>query len=157
MPFSLHMRAKLSFAHRLQTATMASSRTSARNNSPRVQNNGSWVSNVSLQRRLATQTVTMLTSCRQVLSEVELRRIFHVCKGWANSSFVCICKEKYGSIHEATRAIRLLIVWKSSTHPKPRPGGLGRGFVQHFHTCSVQTVRFGLLYRNILFHDLILW
>ena len=70
-----------------------------------------------VHRRLATQTVTMLTSCWQVLSEVELRRIFDVCKRWANSSFACICKEKYRSIHEAIRAIRLLIVWKSSTYP----------------------------------------
>ena len=35
--FSLHMHAKPSFAHRLQTAKMASSRTSAQNNDPRAQ------------------------------------------------------------------------------------------------------------------------
>ena len=35
--FSLHMHAKPSFAHRLQTAKMASSRTSAQNNGPRAQ------------------------------------------------------------------------------------------------------------------------
>ena len=104
-----------------------------------------------VQRCLATQTVTMLTPCWQVLSEVELRRIFYVCERWANSSFACICKEKYGSIHEAARAIRLLFVWKSSTYPQPRPGGFGRGFVRHFHICSARTARFGLLYRNILF------
>ena len=57
-----------------------------------------------VQRRLATQMVTMLTSCWQVLSKVELRRIFDVCKWWANSSFACISaftcsKEKYGLIH----------------------------------------------------------
>ena len=34
------MHAKPSFAHRLQTAKMASSRTSAQNNGPRAQNNG---------------------------------------------------------------------------------------------------------------------
>ena len=38
--FSLHMHAKPSFAHRLQTAKMASPRTSAQNNGPRAQNNG---------------------------------------------------------------------------------------------------------------------
>ena len=39
---------------------------------------------------------------------------------------------KAGSIHEATLAIRSLLVL-------------------HFHTCSAPTPRFGLLYRNILF------
>ena len=39
-----------------------------------------------VQRRLATLTVTMLiSSCWQLSSEVELRRIFDVCKRWANS------------------------------------------------------------------------
>ena len=37
---------------------------------------------------------------------------FDVCKRWANSGFACICKEKYGSIHEATRVIRSLLVQK---------------------------------------------
>ena len=41
--FSLHMHAKPSFAHRLQTAKIASSRTSAQNNGPRAQKNGPWV------------------------------------------------------------------------------------------------------------------
>ena len=41
--FSLHMHAKPSFAHRLQTAQMASSRTSAQNNGLRAQKNGTWV------------------------------------------------------------------------------------------------------------------
>ena len=42
--------------------------------------------NGAVQRRLATPTVTMLiSSCWQVSSEVELRRIFDVCKRWANS------------------------------------------------------------------------
>ena len=104
-----------------------------------------------VQRRLATKMVIILTSCWQVFSEVELRRIFDVCKQWSNSNFACICKEKYGSIREATRAIRLLIVWKSSTYPQPRPGGLGCGFVLRFHTCSARTARFGIVYRNILF------
>ena len=40
MIFPLHMHAKPSFAHRLQTAKMASSRTSAQNNDPSAQNNG---------------------------------------------------------------------------------------------------------------------
>ena len=84
-----------------------------------------------------------------MLSEVELQRIFDVRKQWANSSFACICKEKYGSIHET---IRLLIVWKSSTYPQPRPGSLGRGFVLHFHTCSARTARFSLLYRNTILY-----
>ena len=39
------MHAKPSFAHRFQTAKMASSRTSAQNNGPREQKNGPWVSN----------------------------------------------------------------------------------------------------------------
>ena len=38
--FSLHMHAKPSVAHRLQTAKMASSRTSAQNNGPRAQKKG---------------------------------------------------------------------------------------------------------------------
>ena len=42
--------------------------------------------NGAIQRRLATLTVTMLiSSCWQLSSEVELRRIFDVCKRWANS------------------------------------------------------------------------
>ena len=36
--------------------------------------------------------------------------------------------------------------------PRPRPVGLGRGFMLHFYTCSARTARFGLLYRNILFN-----
>ena len=39
-----------------------------------------------VQRRLATLMVTMLiSSCWQLPSEVESRRIFDVCKRWANS------------------------------------------------------------------------
>ena len=42
--------------------------------------------NRAVQRRLATLTVTMLvSSCWQLSSEVELRRIFDVCKRRANS------------------------------------------------------------------------
>ena len=42
--------------------------------------------NGAVQRRLATLTVTMLiSSCWQLLSEVELRRIFDDCKRRANS------------------------------------------------------------------------
>ena len=42
--------------------------------------------NGAIQRRLATLTVTMLiSSCWQLLSEVELRHIFDVYKRWANS------------------------------------------------------------------------
>ena len=41
--FSLHMHAKASFAHRLQTAKISSSRSSAQNNDPGVENNGPWV------------------------------------------------------------------------------------------------------------------
>ena len=42
--------------------------------------------NGAVQRPLATLTVTMLIlSCRQLFSEVELRRIFDVRKRWANS------------------------------------------------------------------------
>ena len=37
------MHAKPSFARRLQTAKMASSRTSAQNNGPSAQEKGSWV------------------------------------------------------------------------------------------------------------------
>ena len=50
--FSLHMHAKPSFAHHLQTAKMASSHTSAQNNGPRVQNNRSWVKRVLLERKM---------------------------------------------------------------------------------------------------------
>ena len=115
------MHAKPSFAHHLQAAKMALGR--------KTMAIGCQVFHYSIkrfkhglrgfidavQRRLETQMFTMLTSCWQVLSEVELRRIFDVCKRWASPSFTCICKEKYGSKHEATRAIRLLIVWKSNT------------------------------------------
>ena len=77
-------------------------------------------------------------SCWQVLSEVELRRIFDVYKRWANSGFECICKEKYGPIYEATRAIRSLFMWKFSTYLWPRPVDLDRAILLHFHTCSAR-------------------
>ena len=38
-------------------------------------------------------------------------------------AFAWICKEKYGSIHEASRAIYSLFVSKCSAHPRPRPVG----------------------------------
>ena len=86
--FSLHMHAKPSFAHRFQTAKMASSRTSAQNNGPRAQKRPLGVKlsplgvtcfnraqnavkclthglrgfNVAVLRRLAMLTVTMLMS-----------------------------------------------------------------------------------------------
>ena len=44
--FPLHMHAKTSFAHLLQTAKMGFSRTSAQNNGPRAQNNGSRAQNI---------------------------------------------------------------------------------------------------------------
>ena len=69
--------------------------------------------NGAVQRRRATQTITMLTSRRQLLSEVELQRICDICKRWANSEFACIYKKKYGSIHEATLAVRELPVLAS--------------------------------------------
>ena len=74
-----------------------------------------------VQRRLATQTVTILTSCWQVLSEIELGRIVDVYKRLANSGFACICTEKYRSLHEATRAIRSLLVWKLVNDRTPSP------------------------------------
>ena len=46
------MHAKPSFAHRLQTAKMASSRTSAQNNGPRAQKNGPWVIRVLIERKM---------------------------------------------------------------------------------------------------------
>ena len=52
--FSLHVHAKPSFAHRLQTAIMASSRTSAQNNSPRAQNILLYLSTWMLVQRNAT-------------------------------------------------------------------------------------------------------
>ena len=50
--FSLHMYAKPSFAHRLQTAKIASSRTSAQNNGPIAQKNGPWVKRVLIERKM---------------------------------------------------------------------------------------------------------
>ena len=46
------MRAKPSFAHRLQTAKMVSSRTSAQNNGPWVQNNRPWVKRVLMEGKM---------------------------------------------------------------------------------------------------------
>ena len=84
--------------------------------------------NGAVQRRLATLTVTMLiSSCWQLSSEVELRRIFDVCKQWANSGSYEFVKKNM---------VRYM-----------RP----HGRFAHFYTCSAPTARFGLLYRNILF------
>ena len=81
----------------------------------------------------------MLTSCWQVLSEVELRRTFAVCKRWAKLGFLCIFKEKCGPIHAATRVFRLLQVWKRSTNPRPRPIGRGLGHLQTSKMSSSRT------------------
>ena len=82
MNFYLQMHAKPSFAHRLQTAKMASSRTSAQ----KCLTHDLRGFDGAVQHRLATLTVTMLTSsCWQLSSEFELRRIFDICKRWANS------------------------------------------------------------------------
>ena len=102
----LHMHAKPSIAHRLQTAKIAYSRTVVCKimalrrkvfyQSIKCFNHGlrAFNGNGDVQSRLATQTVTMLTPGWQVLSEVELRRIFDVwrprCKRWVNSGFECI-------------------------------------------------------------------
>ena len=50
--YSLHMHAKPSFAHRLQTAKMASPCTSAQNNGPRARKNGPWVKRVLIERKM---------------------------------------------------------------------------------------------------------
>ena len=102
---------------------MAYSRTSAQKNGPRAQsvfrnsvkrfNHGPRAFNGGVRHRLAMQTFTMLTSFWEMVSDVELRRIFDVRKRWANSGFAWICREKYGSIHEVTRAIRSLLVWNA--------------------------------------------
>ena len=46
------MHAKSSFAHQLQSAKMASANISAQNNGPGVQNSGSWMWSVSLERKI---------------------------------------------------------------------------------------------------------
>ena len=74
------------------------------------------------QRRLATLMVTMLIlSCWQLSSEVELRRIFDVCKQWANSSSHEFVKKNMVRYKSPKRAICSLLVYKGSTHPRPRP------------------------------------
>ena len=57
-------------------------------------------------------------------------------------------KKKYGSIHEATRAIRSLLVWKCSTYRWPRL----RVHAAFLHSQCANR-RFGLLYRNILYRN----
>ena len=100
--------------------------------------------NGAVQRRLATLTVTMLiSSCWQLSSEVELRRIFDDCKRLANSGsdeFVKKNMVQYMRPHGRF----------AHCSCKNAALGLGRGFMQHFYTCSAPTARFGLLYRNIL-------
>ena len=58
------MHVKLSFAHRLQTAKMASSRSSAQNNSLKAQNNGVWVQSVVLERKMFYTVSVVLTMLR---------------------------------------------------------------------------------------------
>ena len=41
---------------------------------------------------------------------VRKEAFFAVCKRCANEGFACMCKEKYGSMDKATRAIRSLLV-----------------------------------------------
>ena len=98
-----------------------------------------------VQHRLATRTVTMLTSCWQVLSEVDLQRIFDFCKRWANSSFACICIQIYFDTWGHTG---------DSLTDRVKERHLKSGFVLHFHTCSARTARFGRLYRNILISNM---
>ena len=107
--------------------------------------------NGAVQRRLATLTVTMLiSSCWQLSSEVELRRIFDVCKRWANS----------GS-HEFVKKnmVRYMRPHGRFAHCSCKHGALtldlglsaSAACMLHFYTCSAPTARFGLLYRNIIF------
>ena len=89
--------------------------------------------NGAVQRRLATLTVTMLiSSCWQLSSEVELRRIFDVCKRWANSGLHKFVKKNM---------IRYMRPHGRFAHCSCKV---------HFYPCSALTARFGLLYRNIL-------
>ena len=107
--------------------------------------------NGAVQRRLWTLTITMLISaCWQLSSEVELQRIFDVCKRRANSGLHEILKK---NMVRYMRPHGRFAHCSCSTHPRPRPVSLGRGFMLHFHTCSAQIARFGLLYRNILIYN----
>ena len=79
-----------------------------------------------VQRRLATQTVTMLTSCWQVLSEVELRRIFDAVNGettWVSHAFVKknmvrYMRPKGDSLTDRVKKQHL--PWNSTWRPWPR-------------------------------------
>ena len=110
--------------------------------------------NGAVQRRLATLTVTMLiSSCWQLSSEIELRRIFDVCKRWANSGsheFVKKTMVRYTRPHG--RFAHCSCKKAALTFDL----GLGRGFMLHFYTCSAPTARFGLLYRNIVLSHFLL-
>ena len=97
--------------------------------------------NGAVQRRLATLMVTMLiSSCWQLLSEVELRRIFDVCKRWANSGSYEFVKKNM---------VRYIRPHRRFAHCSCEQNAAIT--VLHFHTCSALTACFGFLYRNILF------
>ena len=51
------------------------------------------------------KSLKTLQNCNH-LSDIFFRIFLHFC-------FTCICKEKYGSIHEATQAIHSLLVWNA--------------------------------------------
>ena len=104
------MHAKPSFAHRLQTAKIANSRTSTQNNSRRAQNfltrQQSFLLHLKMLKRwFKAPPSDANANYVNVLNEVEWQRIFDICKRWANSGFAFTYKIKYDSIHEATRAI----------------------------------------------------
>ena len=97
--------------------------------------------NGAVQRRLGTLTVTILiSSCWQLSSKVELRRILDVCKRWANlGSHQFVKKNMFRYIRPHGRF----------AHCSCKNAALT--LMLHFYTCSAPTARFGLLYRNILF------
>ena len=82
--------------------------------------------NGAVLRRLATLTVTMLiSSCWQLSSEVELRRIFDVYKPWANSGsheFVMeICFDTWGHTGDSLTACVKMQHSPSTSACRPRP------------------------------------
>ena len=81
-----------------------------------------------------------------------LTHVFDVCKRWANSGSHEFVKKNMVRYMRPHGRFAHCSCKKCSTYPQPWPIGLGRGFVLHFHTRSVPTARFSLLYRNILFH-----
>ena len=107
--------------------------------------------NDAVQRRLATLTVTMLiSSCWQLLSEVELQRIFDVCKRWAKSgSHEFINKNTVQYMRPHGRFAHCSCKNTARAHGRGRQAEVEGKL--HFHTRSKPTARFGLLYRNILF------